>query len=139
MPINPAITETEPNRIDSLIEEHISFFGKDKALTLLKYHRKKCEEAFNDAGVVMVLDAIFEEFGITYSFLVHGARMSHKRVSAMKLACYCLLRIKNVKPWKSSFILDRNKRVLYLYTKEVENSTDPYIKKLKEKLTKKLS
>lgn len=129
----------DAEKVESLIQEHISFFGREKALTVLKYNRKKCEQAFNDADVVSVLDAVFEEFGIDYGFLVHGSRMSNKRVLALKICSYLLFKVRKVKQWKIMLVLNRDRSFLHSYKREIEATTDSYTVKLKEKLTKKLS
>lgn len=131
--------EANKTKLDTLFEEQLLFFGKDKALTVLKNEKRVFEKTFNNEDVIHVLKTVCGEFNFSYDELVHSNDKSWQRVSALKFCCYYLYEIKSVKMWIISYVLNRSKTLVYRFSDEIKNTDDKLILKFKTLFDKKIN
>lgn len=129
---------TNTDRIQNLLNKQLSYLGKDVALTILLNQNKNFKKSFLDEHIIGILKVVCSEFKYTYDELVHSNDRTWQRVWALKFCCYYMLNVKNTKAWAVSYVLNRSKSLTYRYAKEVQNTDDKIVIKLRNDFDKKI-
>lgn len=131
--------EENKSKVDLLLDEQLLFFGKDKALTVLKNQKDVFEKTFKNEDIVDILKIVCGEFNFTYDELVHSKDKSWQRVSALKFCCYYLYEVRKVNMWIICYVLNRSKTLVYRFSNEIKNTEDKLIIKFKNLFDKKIN
>lgn len=129
---------TNIDKINKLIDKQLSIFGKDKALTILLNQSENYKKSFLNEEVVKVIKIICSDFNYTYDELVHSKDRAWQRIWALKFCCYYLLDVKKVKCWAVSYVLNRSKSITYRYSRQVKDTKDKIVIKLRNSFDKKI-
>jgi hypothetical protein len=126
------------DKIDKLLDKQLSAFGKDKALTILLNQSTNYKKSFLNDEVIKVIKIVCSEFSYTYDELVHSNDKTWQRVWALKFCCYYLINVKGVRSWIVSYVLNRSKSLTYRYAREVKDTNDKIVIKLRNSFDKKI-
>lgn len=129
---------TNIDKVERLLDKQLTAIGKDKALTILLNQSANYRKTFQNKDVINVIKVICSEFNYTYDELVHSQDRTWQRVWAMKFCCYYLLSVKNVTPFIARYVLNRSKSLVHRYAKEVLETDDKIVIKLRNSFDKKI-
>jgi len=130
---------TNIDKIDKLLEKQLSAFGKDKALTILLNQSANYKKSFLNTEVAKIIKIICSEFSYTYDELVHSKDRTWQRVMALKFCCHYLINVKTIRPyWVVGYVLNRSKSLTFRYAREVKDTNDKIVIKLRNSFDKKI-